>query len=804
MIQPVTQIILVAFLLFTAVPMAKAETLVGEADHTPWSGHWWPSVSGELVYGYDGTPSPFNKYDLYTSGVSNGPLTSWGHSNINVYNPSAKGWWGLCHAWASAALLEPFDFEPSVESGIYFAVGDKKGLLTATHIEDPVILADCNSDPLYFHLFLVEYVGQQKIGMVCDLDSSEEVWSHPIYKYSGTITHSSNSDTVSVTIYYADDNNTDPDYKGTKVRTKVYHYVLYKTNGAYTSGEWINDSTTDHPETCWIPLESSPPSLLDYDLVREIAQSSQENIQAGGIIIPGHHVLLLNSEESTSFSIDRPDGATNFRLFFALNNQRLWESGATFSISNSSQVFATGSLQEKITAIDLSELSGDAVLQFIPTRPVTGPEPIVIHVYYDYDLKNTVYMPGYEDSYWKGLAVANLSESVTSNYVNIITYDSIGLPRSQYGPSYLGKNNHWVGLMDAIAPKDTLTDNKIMGVKIASSKPIAGTLLTGFPNSLYGPPSTQEDSEITTWCIPVITKNFSSDTSQYWITNTSNTSTQVVVRPFSNSGSAVSQTTFNLEPLASKRFYPGEINVNGFALIDDPEHQLKGAVHYSLSSSLGEELPFLSGQQEWLVAHPAIYSGWTTELVLINMADERVQANLELVTPDLNNYNKELDLAAHERKSFALSGSIWNASDDLVNASSISITASNNITGYIIYRYLDTLFATVPLAGANDISSTKLIPHMASNAGWWTGIVIRNTVHKDIALLIRGFDQQGNEVERTSRNISSLDKLVTLGSDLFPQTIEQIATIRITATAPVAGLILFGDPELNFLTAQIL
>jgi hypothetical protein len=42
--------------------------LRGEAKVKPWSGWWWPKNRGELAKGYNGRPSPAEKYDYYTSG----------------------------------------------------------------------------------------------------------------------------------------------------------------------------------------------------------------------------------------------------------------------------------------------------------------------------------------------------------------------------------------------------------------------------------------------------------------------------------------------------------------------------------------------------------------------------------------------------------------------------------------------------------------------------------------------------------------------------------------------------------------
>lgn len=280
---------------------ARAERFAGAADHMPWSGYWWPLNQGELVFGYDDRPSPLDKYDLYVQGTWPGTVSTWGLSRANnVYNPAAPYWHGYCNTWANAALLEQFSFEPSEHDGVRFEVGDKKGLITLCHRADQVLQTSCASDPSEFHRYLLQYIGDQGIGVAADLDPGEEIWSYPIFAYDMTVTEGSLSDTVVCTISYADD-FVHPDFQGTKVLSTAYTYRLDKNDtGDYTGGEWLSYSAIDHPQTVWIPIARISDAPLDYELVKSIAlgedpeqadpgtPSSGNGGGGGGCVYAGH------------------------------------------------------------------------------------------------------------------------------------------------------------------------------------------------------------------------------------------------------------------------------------------------------------------------------------------------------------------------------------------------------------------------------------------------------------------------------------------------------------------------------------
>ncbi|MCS6859289.1 MAG: hypothetical protein NZT92_03080 [Abditibacteriales bacterium] len=117
---------------------------IGRANKVPWAGWWWPMEDAMNPNLYD-AGGPYDKYDQYvwvTTSTNPGvrsaearPLNNGGH---RVYTASGSDdWYGHCHAWAAAAIVESEPRLPLTKAGITFWVGDLKGLLTGLHYGSP-------------------------------------------------------------------------------------------------------------------------------------------------------------------------------------------------------------------------------------------------------------------------------------------------------------------------------------------------------------------------------------------------------------------------------------------------------------------------------------------------------------------------------------------------------------------------------------------------------------------------------------------------------------------------------------------
>ena len=806
---------------FLLVPFhCLAEDFSGQADIIPWSGYWWPRRSGELVTGYQGDPSPFQKYDLITQGSLTGDLTRWGLVADNgIYVPSAFSWEGYCHAWAAASLLENYDFLPSFVEGVLLNTGDKKGFATFLYqgLSEVDIGTKCD-DPLDFHVFMLDYVDGEHglgLGMCADLDPSEEVWTYPIFKYSGEITSLATYDDVSVTIYFAND-DVDPDYPGTQQLSKNYTYRLYKDDYGYTEGEWTGASIDDHPELCWFPpgaINIAAP--IDPATVRALIQNSDQGLPDAGTLLTGHNRILLDYAQAKFFLLNVPATASDVRFHFIADSQRQANTYFTYNLYKNGELVYSGDFDDETTYSSPDFAGSSLTLELDYSNVVVVKHrPIACHVYFDLDLPNTVHLPGYQRALWHGLAISNTSEADTSNAIFPTFYTTSGEPQLGYGPIVLGQGQHWASLIDGLDWIDTNDYDQATGdLKITSEKPIETLRLFGREDSLAGAFSSRTyPAEVSRWVVPCLTSLFSTTTAKLFITNTSNAPVEGQMHYYRTSGTFLGTSPVSLAALATGEYgkgdYPGDHDISGWALLDDPQGLLAGTIQYQESYSLRDEISFLTTDTDWRVLHPAALSGWSTELLLFNVNDTAVEVNLDLLSPQRYEGRYTATLAAHEKKSLTLTGALWGLGDEVVDAGSVEIAANADIAGYVTYRHDGGgLLASLPLVNADGETTSKVLGHVASNDIWWTGIVLYNPEPQPVTLAFRGLNEAGEEIASTTRTIGGYNKLATLGRELFPDTHQNIVTIRMTGTTPFAGYALFGDltsPGFSYLSALIM
>lgn len=237
----------------------------GEITNTPWTASYWPMYEDGINARWQGknTLSPAEKYDKVFNewtpgeGFMNlkpfdtstcewddeyynqlGPAAKWADRNKGNWrahngidddgdgvadkdecdnNDDAVGqdfdgietWFGLCHAWAPAALLEPEPLAPVTRDGVTFDVSDLKALTISLYDrtaaygigercnvddkkwefdEDGKILdrgcADMNPGAL--HVIVTNFVGINKQGFVVERTPDYEIWNQPVRGYEIT------------------------------------------------------------------------------------------------------------------------------------------------------------------------------------------------------------------------------------------------------------------------------------------------------------------------------------------------------------------------------------------------------------------------------------------------------------------------------------------------------------------------------------------------------------------------------------------------------------------------------------------
>ena len=211
----------------------------GEATNIPWAGSYWPVYEDSINKKWAGasSQSPAAKYgaafgvtdvedavsryhgiDAQTSRTS---CTTDAACNATIGEKCAKRegessgrciptWWGICHAWAPAAILLPEPKRAVTYNGVEFKIQDIKALVTLAHdrTETRFVSLRCNLDDAQneitydkygrptggsasckdtnagtFHVLMTNYLGKQGESFVYDRTFDDEVWNQPLRGY---------------------------------------------------------------------------------------------------------------------------------------------------------------------------------------------------------------------------------------------------------------------------------------------------------------------------------------------------------------------------------------------------------------------------------------------------------------------------------------------------------------------------------------------------------------------------------------------------------------------------------------------
>jgi hypothetical protein len=319
----------------------------GEAEQIPWAGNYWPTYRDSVNYRWDGpdAESPSEKFEeaFGLAGIADSISENYGIDSRrnststtcteNDVCDSDKGevcskrtgqeegvcvetWFGICHAWAPVAIMEPEPKKAVTYNGVTFKVNDLKALVTLSYdkgLKSKLMSGRCNdtntgeeggiefdeqgrptddfancrdTNPGSFHIVLANMLGIQKKALVEDRTFDYEVWNQPIRGYRVTqnteVTkveaialvnqegdaYTYNQEAVTfrhmkmavqwIRESHQETDGNFADTMDTYTVTDNYEYLLeIDRDGLIIGGEWLGDSKTDHPDFLWVGVEKS-------------------------------------------------------------------------------------------------------------------------------------------------------------------------------------------------------------------------------------------------------------------------------------------------------------------------------------------------------------------------------------------------------------------------------------------------------------------------------------------------------------------------------------------------------------------
>lgn len=339
----------------------------GGIDPIPWPSSYWPIFQDSINYKWDKKQaSPAEKYAKafghnvkeFMDNVSknNGVLSQASKKACSsdydcVFNGDGSmcakrdgerrgycipTWFGICHAWAPAALLEPEPICPVTKNGVTFQPFDIKALVSmaydGAHLDTVFTGTRFNgkdSEPNnkdqygrfkdltrrdtgagFFHIAAANMLGNLNHSFVVDVTAGAEVWNQPVRSYevleattidpatAGRKYFKTNSypfnpaatqlkfvKTLFKWIVESSENGplvSNPSKIDKSTKSAEYTYILeLDDDDNILGGEWVDRSQENHPDFIWFPVGKPPMDTvtavgLEYKDVVELLDASIE------------------------------------------------------------------------------------------------------------------------------------------------------------------------------------------------------------------------------------------------------------------------------------------------------------------------------------------------------------------------------------------------------------------------------------------------------------------------------------------------------------------------------------------------
>jgi hypothetical protein len=242
------------------------------------------------------------------------------------------GWFGICHAWAPAAILEAEPKCAVTRGNVTFQPFDIKALLTQVYDgaeittvftgarfngpDDPADLdqygrykdaARRDIGPGFFHIAITNIMARFKKSFVVDVTAGAQVWNQPVRNYDVVEMKEMDMTEASLQFFKTPSYPFNPDAKSLAyVKTNFFWIVESGDDGplvatgrvdAFTQsaayeylleldadkniigGEWVNEARYEHPDFLWFPASKPPANTvtsigLKYSDVEKLLEDS--------------------------------------------------------------------------------------------------------------------------------------------------------------------------------------------------------------------------------------------------------------------------------------------------------------------------------------------------------------------------------------------------------------------------------------------------------------------------------------------------------------------------------------------------
>ncbi|MBW1678999.1 MAG: hypothetical protein JRJ08_02470, partial [Deltaproteobacteria bacterium] len=229
----------------------------------------------------------------------------------------------------------------------------------------------------------------------------------------------------------------------------------------------------------------------------------------------------------------------------------------------------------------------------------------------------------------------------------------------------------------------------------------------------------------------------------------------------------------------------------------DADFEIKGGERVSSGDYLcmgSNYLPASNASSSLYYSHLAFQGGWKTFAGIINLGNETEEVlfqsfdeNGEVLKSDI------VELASGQKIEYeAVYMPVFSSEARSMKASTRS--GRESLAGYLQFR--NPSFgargrALIPLPLMRD--HTLIIPHVASNQFWSTGIVVVNTGESDASLILNGYDDSGQRIGDPGYAVLKPGQnFVRTAAQIFGRG-NSVASMRIVSTQPLAGFMIYAS-----------